>query len=75
MIAFRQGRGYLACFFRQLHFCVSRIQCGRAGRNQEVKNVIDYLYNEWIGKPVMIVTYGALGEIVRAIRGSIRWRL
>ena len=26
-----------------------------------VKNAIDYLYNEWIGKPVMIVTYGNQG--------------
>ena len=60
MIAFRQGRGYLARFFRQLHLRVARIQCGRARGNQEIKNVIDYLYNEWIGKPLMIVTYGAL---------------
>jgi len=26
-----------------------------------VKNAIDYLYNEWIGKPVLIVTYGIMG--------------
>lgn len=26
-----------------------------------VKNSIDYLYNEWIGKPVLIVTYGIHG--------------
>ena len=26
-----------------------------------VKNAIDYLYNEWIGKPVLIVTYGIKG--------------
>ena len=26
-----------------------------------VKNAIDYLYNEWIGKPVLIVTYGIAG--------------
>jgi len=26
-----------------------------------VKNAIDYLYNEWIGKPVFIVTYGIQG--------------
>jgi NAD(P)H-dependent FMN reductase len=26
-----------------------------------VKNSIDYLYNEWIGKPVLIVTYGTHG--------------
>lgn len=25
------------------------------------KNAIDYLYNTWIGKPVMIVSYGILG--------------
>jgi NAD(P)H-dependent FMN reductase len=26
-----------------------------------VKNAIDYLYNEWIGKPMLIVTYGIHG--------------
>lgn len=26
-----------------------------------VKNAIDYLYNEWLGKPVAIVTYGIHG--------------
>jgi len=26
-----------------------------------LKNAIDYLYNEWIGKPVLIVTYGIQG--------------
>jgi len=26
-----------------------------------LKNAIDYLYNEWIGKPVFIVTYGIKG--------------
>jgi NAD(P)H-dependent FMN reductase len=26
-----------------------------------LKNAIDYLYNEWIGKPVLIVTYGIKG--------------
>jgi len=26
-----------------------------------LKNAIDYLYNEWIGKPVLIVTYGIFG--------------
>jgi NAD(P)H-dependent FMN reductase len=26
-----------------------------------VKNAVDYLYNEWIGKPVLIVTYGITG--------------
>lgn len=28
-----------------------------------VKNAIDYLCNEWIGKPVLIVTYGVAGGI------------
>ena len=28
-----------------------------------VKNAIDYLYNEWIGKPVLIVTYGIYGGL------------
>lgn len=26
-----------------------------------VKNAIDYLYSEWVGKPVFIVTYGIFG--------------
>ena len=26
-----------------------------------VKNAIDYLYHEWIGKPILIVTYGIKG--------------
>lgn len=26
-----------------------------------VKNAIDYLYNEWVGKPMLIVTYGIFG--------------
>jgi NAD(P)H-dependent FMN reductase len=26
-----------------------------------VKNAIDYVYNEWIGKPILIVTYGIQG--------------
>jgi NAD(P)H-dependent FMN reductase len=25
------------------------------------KNAIDYLYNDWIGKPILIVTYGIFG--------------
>jgi len=29
--------------------------------SSSTKNAIDYLYNEWIGKPVMIVTYGIYG--------------
>jgi NAD(P)H-dependent FMN reductase len=28
-----------------------------------VKNAIDYLYNEWIGKPALIITYGILGGL------------
>jgi NAD(P)H-dependent FMN reductase len=27
------------------------------------KNAIDYLYNTWIGKPVMIVSYGIMGGV------------
>jgi NAD(P)H-dependent FMN reductase len=26
-----------------------------------LKNAIDYLFNEWVGKPVMVVTYGLYG--------------
>ncbi|ESZ95766.1 putative NAD(P)H-dependent FMN reductase LOT6 [Sclerotinia borealis F-4128] len=26
-----------------------------------IKNAIDYLHNEWIGRPAMIITYGAKG--------------
>ena len=26
-----------------------------------VKNAVDYLYNEWIGKPILVVTYGIKG--------------
>jgi len=29
-----------------------------------VKNAIDYLYNEWIGKPVLIITYGIQGATI-----------
>jgi NAD(P)H-dependent FMN reductase len=29
-----------------------------------VKNAIDYLYNEWIGKPILIVTYGIHGGAI-----------
>ena len=28
-----------------------------------VKNAIDYLYNEWIGKPILVVTYGIMGGV------------
>jgi len=29
-----------------------------------VKNAIDYLYNDWIGKPILIVSYGIKGATV-----------
>lgn len=32
-----------------------------AGYPASVKNAIDYLFNEWTGKPVVIVTYGWSG--------------
>ncbi|EHK99654.1 Flavoprotein [Glarea lozoyensis ATCC 20868] len=28
-----------------------------------LKNAIDYLYHEWIGKPVLIITYGLFGGL------------
>jgi NAD(P)H-dependent FMN reductase len=31
------------------------------GMSGATKNAIDYLYNEWIGKPVYIVAYGIMG--------------
>lgn len=31
------------------------------GMSGATKNAIDYLYNEWIGRPVLIVTYGIMG--------------
>lgn len=31
------------------------------GMSGSTKNAIDYLYNEWIGKPILIVTYGIKG--------------
>lgn len=38
-----------------------------------VKNAIDYLYNEWIGKPVLIVTYGIHGGNLSsdALKGTL----
>jgi len=34
-----------------------------AGLPGVTKNAIDYLYHAWIGKPVMIVSYGILGGV------------
>lgn len=31
------------------------------GAPAAVKNAIDYLYHEWIGKPIVILTYGIMG--------------
>ncbi|KAF2495897.1 flavo protein [Lophium mytilinum] len=31
------------------------------GMSGSTKNAIDFLYNEWIGKPIYIVTYGIMG--------------
>jgi NAD(P)H-dependent FMN reductase len=31
------------------------------GMSGSTKNAIDYLYNAWIGKPILIVTYGIMG--------------
>jgi NAD(P)H-dependent FMN reductase len=31
------------------------------GMSGATKNAIDYLYNEWTGKPILIITYGILG--------------
>jgi NAD(P)H-dependent FMN reductase len=31
------------------------------GYPASLKNAIDYLFNEWVGKPAMIVTYGGFG--------------
>lgn len=33
------------------------------GMSGATKNAIDYLYNEWIGKPVLIITYGIMGGV------------
>jgi len=45
-----------------------------------VKNAIDYLYNEWIGKPVMIVTYGVHGgshssDMLKGILSGMKLRV
>lgn len=32
-----------------------------SGMSASTKNAIDYLYNEWIGKPIVIVSYGIMG--------------
>jgi NAD(P)H-dependent FMN reductase len=44
------------------------------------KNAIDYLYNEWIGKPIFIVTYGIKGgsnssEQLNKTLGGMRLRV
>jgi len=31
------------------------------GMSGSTKNAIDYLYNEWIGKPILIISYGIMG--------------
>jgi len=31
------------------------------GMSGSTKNAIDFLYNEWIGKPIYIITYGIMG--------------
>ncbi|KAJ0322789.1 hypothetical protein COL5a_008615 [Colletotrichum fioriniae] len=31
------------------------------GLSGGTKNAIDYLYNEWIGKPIVVVSYGIMG--------------
>jgi NAD(P)H-dependent FMN reductase len=31
------------------------------GMSGSTKNAVDYLFNEWIGKPVLIITYGSHG--------------
>jgi NAD(P)H-dependent FMN reductase len=46
----------------------------------ELKNAIDYLFNEWKGKPAMLVTYGGHGglrcaEHLRTVAGSIGMRV
>lgn len=46
----------------------------------ELKNAIDYLFNEWKGKPAMIVSYGGRGgrqsaEQLQTVLGSIGVRV
>lgn len=46
----------------------------------ELKNAIDYLFHEWMGKPAMIVTYGGHGggqcaEQLKTVLGSIKMRI
>ena len=50
------------------------------GTPAELKNAIDYLFNEWKGKPAMLVTYGGHGgrqcaAQLRTVLGSIRMRV
>ncbi|KIW02690.1 uncharacterized protein PV09_06127 [Verruconis gallopava] len=33
------------------------------GMSGSTKNAIDYLYHAWIGKPILIVTYGIMGGV------------
>jgi len=35
--------------------------CYNGGTPGAIKNAIDYLYNEWIGKPIYIISYGIQG--------------
>ncbi|KAI1438349.1 flavoprotein-like protein [Xylaria sp. CBS 124048] len=37
---------------------ISEYNCGLAGGT---KNALDYLWNEWTGKPVIILSYGSAG--------------
>lgn len=45
-----------------------------------VKNAIDYLYNEWIGKPIFLVTYGIMGgknagDVLRATFNGMKLKV
>ena len=47
------------------------------GYPASLKNAIDYLFNEWVGKPAMIVTYGGFGGgkcavQLKSVLGGIR---
>jgi NAD(P)H-dependent FMN reductase len=41
------------------------------GYNAATKNALDFLHNEWRGKPVGFVSYGAASAGVRAIQGLL----
>lgn len=50
------------------------------GYPASLKNAIDYLFNEWVGKPAMIVTYGGYGggkcaEQLRSVLEGCRMEL